>query len=74
MQINWINFSIFESLKGGSQKIRSNFDLKILFLLIKSKTTIIPLTVIYKKSLIRIVVGDTIDSLNYKLSLSLIHI
>ena len=41
LQINWINFSIFESLKGGSQKIRSNFDLKILCLLIKSKTTIL---------------------------------
>ena len=39
MQINWINFSIFESLKGGAQKIRSNFDLKILCLLIKSKTS-----------------------------------
>jgi len=39
LQINWINFSIFKSLKGGSQKIRSNFNLKIFRFLIKSKTS-----------------------------------
>ena len=37
--ISWITFSIFKSLKGGSQKIRSNFNLKIFRFLIKSKTS-----------------------------------
>ena len=37
LKINSINFSIFVSLKGGSQKIRSNFDPKIFCFSIKLK-------------------------------------
>ena len=37
-------------------------------LAIKSGLPIVPLTLVYRKSLIRIVVGNSIDSLNYELS------
>ena len=40
LEINSINFSIFVSLKGGSQKIRSNRDLKVFFFSSKSKISL----------------------------------
>ena len=40
VKINSINCSIFVFLKGGSEKIRSNFNPEILFFFIKLKTSL----------------------------------